>query len=146
MLNLRVFSSVLKLQTITHIQFKTIKSFNQFNSSRNLPTSFSLRNIYTTPVNETFWEREKKSGYAKKLSVLPSKKMIIDGLQELKQEIALWKDEIKEKFESDPILVFRPGEIDVSWKFSGKFITLIIMMTLLIHPILCQSNQILKNG
>ncbi|CAO1441096.1 unnamed protein product [Diamesa hyperborea] len=46
--------------------------------------------------------------------------MIIDGLQELKQEIALWKEEIKEKFESDPILVFRPGEIDVSWKFSEQ--------------------------
>lgn len=124
MLNLRALSSVLKLQTITNNQFKSIKSLSQFNNSRNpvVSTSLSIRNIYTTPVNETFWEREKKSGYAKKMPVLPSKKMIIDGLQELKQEIALWKEEIKEKFESDPILVFRPGEIDVSWKFSGKFI------------------------
>lgn len=124
MLNLRAFSSVLKFQTITNSQIKAITSLSQFYNSRNptVSTSFSVRNIYTTPVNETFWEREKKSGYAKKMPALPSKKMIIDGLQELKQEIALWKSEIKEKFESDPILVFRPGEIDVSWKFSGKFI------------------------
>lgn len=139
MLNLRALSSVLKFQSISNNQFKSIKSLSQFNSSRNptVSTSFSIRNIYTTPVNETFWEREKKSGYAKKMPTLPSKKMIIDGLQELKQEIALWKEEIKEKFESDPILVFRPGEIDVSWKFSGKFIILIIIIDLIKQSLFC---------
>lgn len=138
-MNLRALSSVLKHQTIINNQLKSIKSLSQFNNSRNpaVLNSFSIRNIYTTPVNETFWEREKKSGYAKKMPALPSKKMIIDGLQELKQEIALWKDEIKEKFESDPILVFRPGEIDVSWKFSGKFIIWILKIDLLTLAIIC---------
>lgn len=82
-------------------------------------TANCLRTIYTTAVNETFWEREKKSGYAKKLPILPSKAMILDGLKELKSEIKLWTEEVKEKFDSDPIMVFRPGEIDIAWKFSG---------------------------
>lgn len=79
----------------------------------------ALQRIHTTAVNSTFWEREKKSGYGKKYAVIPTKSMILDGLKELKSEIQLWRDEMTEKFESDPILVFRPGEIDVAWKFSG---------------------------
>lgn len=73
--------------------------------------------IHTTAVKSTFWEREKKSGYAKKYPV--TKQMILDGLKEMKDEIQMWKEEVKEKFESDPIMVFRPGEIDIAWKFSG---------------------------
>lgn len=83
-------------------------------------TAICLRSIHTTAVNETFWEREKKSGYAKKYPVIPSKAMILDGLQELKSEIKLWSEEVKEKFETDPILVFRPGETDIAWQFSGS--------------------------
>ncbi|CRK88429.1 CLUMA_CG002237, isoform A [Clunio marinus] len=79
----------------------------------------ALRTIHTTVVNKTFWEKEKKSGYAQKYP-LTSKKMILDGLKEFKSELNLWKEEMKEKFESDPILVFRPGEIDVIWKFSEE--------------------------
>lgn len=79
----------------------------------------AFQRIHTTAVNSTFWEREKKSGYGKKYSVIPTKSMILDGLKELKSEIQLWRDEVQEKFESDPILVFRPGEIDIAWKFSG---------------------------
>jgi NADH dehydrogenase [ubiquinone] 1 alpha subcomplex assembly factor 1 len=74
-------------------------------------------------VRSTFWEREKKSGYGKMKEgqiMMPNKKMILDGLKELKNEIALWKEEIKDKFESDPLLVFRPGEIDVAWKFKEQ--------------------------
>jgi hypothetical protein len=75
--------------------------------------------IHTTAVKSTFWEREKKSGYGKKYPVLPTKQMILDGFKEMKDEIQMWREEVKEKFESDPILVFRPGEIDIAWKFSG---------------------------
>jgi NADH dehydrogenase [ubiquinone] 1 alpha subcomplex assembly factor 1 len=60
----------------------------------------SLRSIHTTTVNKTFWEREKKSGYAKKLPVIPTKAMILEGFKELKNEIQLWKEEVKEKFET----------------------------------------------
>lgn len=79
----------------------------------------SIQGFHTTAVNTTFWEREKKSGYTKKQPILPSKTMILEGLQELKKEINIWKEEVKEKFEGDPILVYRPGEVDLAWKFSG---------------------------
>lgn len=81
---------------------------------------YVCRCLHTTAVNKTFWEREKKSGYAKKYPLLPTKQNILDGLKELKSEIQLWKEEIKEKLEGDPILVYRPGEVDIAWKFSGN--------------------------
>lgn len=80
-----------------------------------------FRDIHTTAVNTTFWEREKKSGYAKNYPIISSKQ-VLDGLKELKSEIKLWTEEMKEKFDDDQILVFRPGEVDIAWKFSGIFI------------------------
>jgi hypothetical protein len=81
--------------------------------------SNGLGRIHTTAVNSTFWEREKKSGYGKKYPSIPTKAMVLDGLQELKSEIKMWRDEVQEKFEADPIMVFRAGEVDIAWKFSG---------------------------
>lgn len=76
--------------------------------------------IHTTAVCKTFWEREKKSGYKTELPEPSKKKMILDGLKELKAEIQLWSEEMKEKLESDPILVFRPGETDIVFNFKDK--------------------------
>lgn len=73
--------------------------------------------VHTTAVRSTFWEREKKSGYKTKLPEPSKKQLIIDGLRELKDEIKLWRQEVKEKLESDPILVFRPGETDIVFDF-----------------------------
>jgi NADH dehydrogenase [ubiquinone] 1 alpha subcomplex assembly factor 1 len=53
--------------------------------------------------------------------MLPTKKMILDGLKDLKDEIKVWKEEMEEKFESDPILVYRPNEIDVYCRFNCEF-------------------------
>lgn len=82
-------------------------------------TARSLRSIHTTAVNTTFWEREKKSGYGKKYPMI-SKAQVLEGFKELKGEIDLWREEVKEKFEGDPILTYRPGEVDIAWKFSGR--------------------------
>lgn len=82
----------------------------------------ACRAIHTTPVNTTFYEKEKKSGYGKKYPMF-SKQMILDGFKELKNEISLWKDEMQEKFESDPLMIARPGEIDVAWRFNGEKLT-----------------------
>lgn len=49
-----------------------------------------------------------------------SKQMILDGFKELRNEISLWKDEMQEKFESDPIMIARPGEVDIAWRFNGE--------------------------
>lgn len=77
-------------------------------------------NFHTTAACTTFWEREKKSGYKTKLPLPSKKQMILEGLKELKTEIGLWKEEMKEKFATDPILIYRPGEIDVAFTFKDK--------------------------
>jgi len=50
----------------------------------------------------------------------PKKQQIIEGLKDLRDEIKLWQHEMKEKFDSDPILVYRPGEIDVAFSFKEQ--------------------------
>ncbi|KAF7266768.1 hypothetical protein GWI33_019944 [Rhynchophorus ferrugineus] len=42
------------------------------------------------------------------------------GFNGLKTEIAMWKEEIRDQFEGDPVMVFRPGEVDVVWRFQDK--------------------------
>lgn len=79
----------------------------------------SKSSIHTCPVLHTFWEKDEKGGYNTKQQV-PFKDRMRLGLQELKQEISLWAEEMKEDFESDPILVNRPGETDVVWKFGDE--------------------------
>lgn len=76
--------------------------------------------IHTGCVNKTFWEPHKKAGYVQK-HVFPGKKeMIVNGLKELKSEIALWKEEVTEKLRMDPIVVYRPGEVDIIYNFEDK--------------------------
>lgn len=75
--------------------------------------------LLETPAKHLFWERDKKGGYNAELKV-SQKTLILDGLKQLKKEISLWKDEVKEKLESDPLLAFRPGETDVVWKFDEE--------------------------
>uniref|UniRef100_A0A182YSZ9 NADH:ubiquinone oxidoreductase intermediate-associated protein 30 domain-containing protein n=1 Tax=Anopheles stephensi TaxID=30069 RepID=A0A182YSZ9_ANOST len=66
-----------------------------------------------------FWERHRKGGYEKEHRVL-TKESIINGLKELRTEFALFQQEWKEKLESDPLVVFRPGEIDVAFGFEKQ--------------------------
>lgn len=75
--------------------------------------------LHTSSIKRTFWEKEKKSGYSS--PVFPSKKeLIVDGFKELKSEIALWKEEVAEKLRMDPIVVYRPGEVDIVYDFHDK--------------------------
>lgn len=66
-----------------------------------------------------FWERHRKGGYEKEQRV-STKELIINGLKELRTEFALFQQEWKEKLESDPLVVFRPGEIDVAFGFEKQ--------------------------
>lgn len=52
--------------------------------------------------------------------MFPTRSEIADGMKELKKEILLWRDEMKEKFEDDPIVMYRPNEVDVAYRFTGK--------------------------
>lgn len=81
--------------------------------------AIAVRSLHTSSISSTFWEPDKKSGYSK--PVFPSrKKLIVDGLRELKSEIALWKEEMTERLRMDPIVVYRPGEVDIIYDFQDK--------------------------
>lgn len=68
------------------------------------------RFLHTSPPLSTFWERDKKSGYKTELPLPSKKQLILDGFKELKSEIALWREEMKEKLATDPLLLYRPGK------------------------------------
>ncbi|XP_023026100.2 complex I intermediate-associated protein 30 [Leptinotarsa decemlineata] len=80
----------------------------------------SKRFIATSPSLHAFWDRDEKSGYRDNRKYPPFKERMRDGLKILKSEIALWKEEMKERFEFDPILIFRAGEVDVVWRFGNE--------------------------
>lgn len=82
--------------------------------------SCQKRSFKTTPALQLFFESDPKGGYKTKRELPPFKHRIQDGFKELKHEIALWKNEVKEHFDWDPLLDFRPGEVDVIWKFEGE--------------------------
>ncbi|CAD7085308.1 unnamed protein product [Hermetia illucens] len=77
------------------------------------------RFLHTSPPLSTFWERDKKSGYKTELPLPSKKQLILDGFKELKSEIALWREEMKEKLATDPLLLYRPGEVDVAFSFKN---------------------------
>lgn len=79
----------------------------------NCNRTFVSRGISLTSVQHLFWERDPKGGYGSKKKH-NNKELIREGLKELRQELSKWKDEVREKFECDPILV-RPGDMDKLW-------------------------------
>lgn len=82
-----------------------------------------LRRFYnfTIPRRHLFYEKSKKGNYEKDtLAKISKKQLILDGLKQLKEEIRLWKEETVEKLKMDPIVIYRPGEIDVAFKFDTK--------------------------
>lgn len=85
-----------------------------------LKTQIKKNCIHTTSVLSTFWEPYEKGGYKDNREPLSKLESIRQGLKELKSEIALWKDEMKDRLENDPILVYRPGETDIQWQFNTE--------------------------
>lgn len=68
--------------------------------------------LHTSSVNNSFWEADRKGGY--KTAIIdkrPALVQIREGFKELKKEIGVWKNEVVEYLETDPLLVCRPGKI-----------------------------------
>ncbi|XP_052863149.1 complex I intermediate-associated protein 30, mitochondrial [Anopheles cruzii] len=84
-----------------------------------LPAPVGCRLRYTA-VHRTFWERDRKGGYKSRDPPVPTTELIRNGLKELRQELALYAEEWKARLESDPLMVFRPGEIDVVFAFEQQ--------------------------
>ncbi|KAG5868153.1 hypothetical protein JTB14_017346 [Gonioctena quinquepunctata] len=86
----------------------------------NLCKQSSKRYFRTSPSLQAFWERDDKGGYRDNRQFPPLKERMREGIKDLKSEIALWTEEVKERFEFDPLLIFRPGEVDVQWQFGNE--------------------------
>lgn len=82
--------------------------------------SNNLKYLRTSAVLELFYEPDEKGGYKDKRPKPSTKQLIRDGFKELKHEIALWTDEVKEKFDCNPFILYRPGETDIIWKFGNE--------------------------
>lgn len=105
---------------------RNIRQFSYFNNADTI-LKLNRPSIQTVSKRRLFWERDRKGGYSttEKVSILDHLKT---GFKELKHEFGLLKQEIKELVETDPLLVARPGEIDLIWCFSDqsvldKFVT-----------------------
>ncbi|XP_066249678.1 complex I intermediate-associated protein 30, mitochondrial [Euwallacea similis] len=77
------------------------------------------RTLSTSNKLFTFWEEDDKGGYKTKEPYPNFIERMRTGLAELKNEVKLWCGEVKDKFESDPILIYRPYETDVAWRFKN---------------------------
>lgn len=94
---------------------------SRLTQSRTIDSTVGRRYLHLTAVQSTFWERDRKGGYNRELERKFWKKdVILSGLEELKGEIKLWKEEVKERLRSDPILIHRPGEVDTAWSFKKE--------------------------
>ncbi|KAK3879885.1 hypothetical protein Pcinc_015588 [Petrolisthes cinctipes] len=65
-----------------------------------------------------FWERDPKGGYESKTKQSRTK-LVREGLKELRTEIFKWQQEVKEKFEDDPIWVM-PGDMNKVWELDNE--------------------------
>lgn len=73
--------------------------------------------IHTNSVQRTLWESDKRQGYKSEEPQQSFWESVKDGFGELKHEIRLFLKETREKWESDPVLVFRRNETDVVFTF-----------------------------
>lgn len=86
----------------------------------NLQHLLPVQKVFDQPVRYRFVNRSPRDGYSKaeeELEKMSRTEIIRNGIKTLKEELKLWKKEVKEKLESDPILINRPGEIDIVFRF-----------------------------
>jgi len=94
---------------------------------RKILTSYAIarRKLHTTAKSSCFYQINPKSGYDKKYDNLPPPQnfsiisQLRSGYQHLKREFGLWIEEVKETLRNDPILIYRPNEVDIVWQFKG---------------------------
>lgn len=83
---------------------------NIFNIEKNRLWIINSRQLHLSNVLNEFHEYDKRSGYDTGLEISNSRlERIRLSLKQLKKEIKLWKKEMKETLEADPILDYRAG-------------------------------------
>lgn len=81
--------------------------------SKNLNKTIHFK--YFSPAHSVsqrwlFWEKDRKGGYDTKIGNISYTEHVKNGFKELKYELKLWSQEMKELVETDPLLVARPGK------------------------------------
>lgn len=89
----------------------TISCLRSSQLNGRIPILQNAHPIHTTPNLQLFWERHRKGGYNKNVKRVSQKELILEGFKQLKKEIVLWKQEVQEKLECDPVVIFRPGTL-----------------------------------
>ncbi|XP_012542034.1 complex I intermediate-associated protein 30, mitochondrial [Monomorium pharaonis] len=90
-------------------------------------TNFAIgrRKLHTTSTL-CFLERDRKSGYKRLYDKPPPVqdlnifRRIREGYRQFKEEFGILMEEVKEQLRMDPIIIYRPNEIDVVWRFRGN--------------------------
>ncbi|XP_076442909.1 complex I intermediate-associated protein 30, mitochondrial-like [Babylonia areolata] len=66
------------------------------------------------------WERDRKAGYRKPIDT-PKIKLVKDGVKMIGSEMALWYEEVKEKFMVDQnVFDIQHGDYEYVWKFHDR--------------------------
>uniref|UniRef100_A0A336N067 CSON010484 protein n=1 Tax=Culicoides sonorensis TaxID=179676 RepID=A0A336N067_CULSO len=77
--------------------------------------------ISTSAINQLFHEKSRKGDFDQRTAdKVPKKTHILNGLRELKNEIKMWQEEMKDHLKMDPVLIYRPGEVDVAFRFNNN--------------------------
>lgn len=83
------------------------------------------RRLHITTNLSDFYQKDRKSGYKVVYDRLeePSKLSIFgrmrEGYRQLKVELGIWMEEVREHLRADPTFIYRPDEIDIVWRFNG---------------------------
>ncbi|XP_063627900.1 complex I intermediate-associated protein 30, mitochondrial [Cydia splendana] len=80
---------------------------------------YNSASILTNTQRWLFHESERKGGYNTKEDV-STLTHIKNGFKELKSEVKLWLQEMKDLALTDPLLIARPGETDLIWCFNER--------------------------
>ena len=95
------------------------------------------RPLSTSVPLTKFWERDIRAEYKKDRKVLPDKKQIIDGFEELRNEVKMWKDEVWDTFTKEPLYLVRPGKPNALFSMfmcaKSFFLQIKAMVNLRIH-------------
>lgn len=87
--------------------------------------AISRRKFHTTANLSNFYEPDRKSGYKIVYDRPPIEEdltvfqRIREGYRQLKEELGIFMEEVREHLRMDPIIEYRPNEVDVVWRFNG---------------------------
>ncbi|XP_004921859.1 complex I intermediate-associated protein 30, mitochondrial [Bombyx mori] len=117
--------SLLKTNVITSVKY--LRSFSVLCRKSNQDHHLKKCPILFNTQRWLFWERHRKGGYDTTIKT-SNWEHLKNGLVELKHELKLFAKELKELYDMDPLLIARPGEIDLLWCFNSptvleKFVT-----------------------